>query len=87
MYFESETGKVGFNTIITDPMTIYQSKQLSYDQLSEPVLKIVDNYTTIQVVNPRGTTSILYHSSNKRAKVCCVTNTGRERATLIMVIT
>jgi hypothetical protein len=75
--FESATGNVGFTTIITEPVTIYRPTRLSYDQLSEPVLKIVDNYTTIQVVNPRGPTGILYHSSNKRAKVCCVTNTGR----------
>jgi len=48
MFFESEIGNLGFNTIITEPVTIYQPTWLSYNQLGEPVLKIVDNYTTIQ---------------------------------------
>jgi hypothetical protein len=49
--FESATGNVGFTTIITKPVTIYRPTRLSYDQLSEHVLKVADNYTTIQVVN------------------------------------
>jgi hypothetical protein len=54
--FESATGNVGFTTIITEPVTIYQPTRLSYDQLGEPVLKIVDNYTTIQQKPSRKTT-------------------------------
>jgi hypothetical protein len=49
--FESETGNVGFTTIITEVVTIYQPTRLSYNQIEEPVLKIVDNYTTIQSKN------------------------------------
>jgi hypothetical protein len=47
VYFESAIGNVGFTTVITEGVTMYQPTRLSHDQLGELIFELVDNYTTI----------------------------------------
>jgi hypothetical protein len=88
VYFENAHGKVGFTTVITESVTIYQPTRLSYERLVKPMLRSRQLYHPSTITKSQNQQARLVLSINLRTggfKVRPIDNTGREEPLVVMV--